>query len=102
MPKNIVDSVELSPTDIENVLCHILETLLVYEYPTPPIYSALTRLGIVSFLRGRGVHKDIENIAIDIFRQMSEFSIQHKKYHWFVDWSKKLVESVKEKKVEDI
>ena len=42
-----VKTIELSTDDIENILCHVLETIMVYEYPTPSIFSALTRLGIV-------------------------------------------------------
>ena len=41
----------------------------------------------------------MELIAIDVFRQLSEFSNKNKKYMWFVDWSRKLVELTKEKKV---
>jgi len=99
VPRNIKE-VELTLTDIENILCHILETISVYEYPTPSIFSALTRLSIVSYLRGRGVQKDIEVIAIDVFRQLSEVAQSFSKYMWFTDWSRKLVETVKEKKVE--
>ena len=99
MPRNIKE-IELTETDVENVLCHILETISVYEYPTPSVFSALTRLGIVSYLRGRGVQKDIEIIAIDVFRQLTEFSQENPKYLWFMDWSRRLVETVKEKKVE--
>ena len=95
-----IKEIELTTTDIEHILCHVLETITVYEYPTPSVFSALTRLSIVSFLRGRGIHKDIELIAIDVFRQFSEFSNKHKNYMWFTDWSRKLVETVKEKKVE--
>lgn len=99
MPRTIKE-VELTTTDVENILCHILETITVYEYPTPSVFSALTRLSIVSFLRGKGVQKDIDLIAIDTFRQLSEFSISNSKYAWFVDWSRKLVETIREKKVE--
>ena len=99
VPRSIKE-IELTTTDIEHILCHVLETITVYEYPTPSVFSALTRLSIVSFLRGRGIHKDIELIAIDVFRQFSEFSNKHKNYMWFTDWSRKLVETVKEKKVE--
>lgn len=100
MPKSNV--AELTSIEVEYVLTHIYETLLVYEYPTSPIFSALTRLSIVSFLRGKGVEQDIETVAIDVFKQLSEFANQNKNYNWFVIWSRKLVELVKEKKVEDI
>ena len=95
-----VKTIELSTDDIENILCHVLETIMVYEYPTPSIFSALTRLGIVGFLRGKEVQKDIEVTAVDVFRQLSEFSQQNPKYQWFVDWSRKLVETISSRKVE--
>ena len=95
-----VKTVELSTDDIEHILCHVLETIMVYEYPTPSIFSALTRLGIVGFLRGKEVQKDIEVTAVDVFRQLSEFSQQNPKYQWFVDWSRKLVETISSRKVE--
>ncbi len=93
-----IREIELTEIELENVLCHVLETITVYEYPTPSIFSALTRLSIVSFLRGKGVQKDIEIIAIDVFRQLSEFSHSDAHYSWFVDWSRRLVETIKEKK----
>jgi len=95
-----VKTIELSTDDIEHILCHVLETILIYEYPTPSIFSALTRLGIVGFLRGKDVQKDIEVTAVDVFRQLSEFSQQNSKYQWFVDWSRKLVETISSRKVE--
>jgi hypothetical protein len=95
-----VKTIELSTDDIEHILCHVLETILIYEYPTPSIFSALTRLGIVGFLRGKDVQKDIEVVAVDVFRQLSEFSQQNPKYQWFVDWSRKLVETISSRKVE--
>ena len=95
-----VKTIELSTDDIEHILCHVLETIMVYEYPTPSIFSALTRLGIVGFLRGKDVQKDIEVVAVDVFRQLSEFSQQNSKYQWFVDWSRKLVETISSRKVE--
>ena len=95
-----IKTIELSTDDIENILCHVLETIMVYEYPTPSIFSALTRLGIVGFLRGKDVQRDIEVTAVDVFRQLSEFSQQNPKYQWFVDWSRKLVETISSRKVE--
>ena len=73
---------------------------MVYEYPTPSIFSALTRLGIVGFLRGKDVQRDIEVTAVDVFRQLSEFSQQNPKYQWFVEWSRKLVDTISSRKVE--
>ena len=95
-----VKTIELSTDDIENILCHVLETIMVYEYPTPSIFSALTRLGIVGFLRGKDVQRDIEVTAVDVFRQLSEFSQQNPKYQWFVEWSRKLVDTISSRKVE--
>ena len=95
-----VKTIELSTDDIENILCHVLETIMVYEYPTPSIFSALTRLGIVGFLRGKDVQRDIEVAAVDVFRQLSEFSQQNPKYQWFVEWSRKLVDTISSRKVE--
>ena len=100
LPSKSVTTLKLSELETENILCHVLETTLVYEYPTPVIFSALTRLGIVAFLRGKGVTNNIEVQAIDIFRQISEFAVVNKQYEWFTDWSKKLVGMVKEKKTE--
>ena len=99
VPRN-VKSIELSSENIGDILGHILETIMVYEYPTPSIFSALTRLSIVSFLRGRNVQKDLELVAVDVFRQLSEFSQQDPTYDWFVDWSKKLVNTLSSRKVE--
>ena len=70
-----VKTLELSKREIENILCHILETLLVYEY-------------------------HIELQAIDVFRQLSELASTNIQYEWFTDWSKKLIDMVKEKKME--
>ena len=95
-----IKTIELSTDDIENILCHVLETIMVYEYPTPSIFSALTRLGIVGFLRGKDVQRDIEVTAVDVFRQLSEFSQQNPKYQWFVEWSRKLVDTISSRKVE--
>ena len=100
LPPKSVKALKLSELETENILCHVLETILVYEYPTPVIFSALTRLSIVAFLRGKGVNDNIEMQAIDIFRQLSEFAVVNKQYEWFTDWSKKLVGMVKEKKME--
>ena len=96
-----VEAIELSELEIEQVLCHILETLMVYEYPTPSIFSALTRLGIVAFLRGKGLESGVEALAVDVFRQFSEFTQSNKKYEWFTLWSQRLVESVKENQTDN-
>ena len=97
----ITETIELSDLEIEQVLCHVLETLMVYEYPTPSIFSALTRLGIVAFLRGKGFQSGVEQMAVDVFRQLSEYTQSNKKYEWFTLWSQRLVESVKEKQTDN-
>ena len=100
LPPKSVKELKLSELETENILCHVLETIMVYEYPTPSIFSALTRLGIVGFLRGKDVQRDIEVTAVDVFRQLSEFSQQNPKYQWFVEWSRKLVDTISSRKVE--
>ena len=95
------ETIELSELEIEHVLCHVYETLMVYEYPTPSIFSALTRLSIVSFLRGKGVQEGIEFVAVDVFRQFSEFTQNDKKYGWFTSWSQRLVELIEERQTDN-
>ena len=85
--------------DLEHILCHIFETMTVYEYPTASVFSGVTRLSIVSFLRGRGVQNNIEDVAIDIFKQLNEFSEKDKNYEWFNAWGRKLAATLKERKV---
>ena len=83
-----------------NLLCHIKETIALLDYPSPMIFSVLSRLSIVSFLRGKGVLDDtLDRQAIDIFKQLSHFSAQHDEYLWFDDWSKRLIVAVKERKI---
>ena len=83
-----------------NLLCHIKETLSLVDYPTPMMFSVLSRLSVVSFLRGKGVLDDIiDRQAIDIFKQLSHFAAQNNEYSWFDSWSKRLVTAVKERKV---
>ena len=82
-----------------NLLCHIKETIALLDYPTPMIFSVLSRLSIVSFLRGKGVLDDsLDRQAIDIFKQLSHFSAQHDEHVWFDDWSRRLIVAVKERK----
>ena len=101
MARSSNNAVVATTEEIEHLLGHILETLLVYEYPTSSIFSALTRLGIVGYLRGKGVNENIELFAVDIFRQLSEHALQNSDYSWFMEWSKKLVGAVKGRKVEE-
>ena len=82
------------------LLCHIKETLSLIDYPSPMIFSVLSRLSIVSFLRGKGVIDDtIDRKAIEIFKQLSHFAAQHEEYAWFETWSKRLIIAVKERKI---
>jgi len=82
------------------LLCHIKETLSLVDYPTPMMFSVLSRLSVVSFLRGKGVFENtIDKQAIDIFKQLSHFAAQNDEYSWFDVWSKRLIASVKERQV---
>jgi len=83
-----------------SLLCHIKETISLLDYPSPMTFSVLSRLSIVSFLRGRGVLDDtIDKQAIDIFKQLSHFAAQHDEHTWFEEWSKRLIVAVKERKI---
>jgi len=82
------------------LLCHIKETLSLLDYPSPMIFSVLSRLSIVSFLRGNGVLDDtIDKQAIEIFKQLSHFAAQHDEHAWFDGWSKRLIVAVKERQI---
>ena len=84
----------------EQLLEHIKETIYVFDYPTASVFSAVVRLSIVSYMRGIGLpEEDIEARAVTVFRQLSEFASRHDEYIWFENWCKKLVSTVKEKKV---
>ena len=69
----------------EIILDHVNETFDVMEYPTPLVFSSITRLSIISFLRGRGGVEDmhIEAVAVDVFRQLSEYATKYEQYKWF-------------------
>jgi len=85
----------------EVVLRHIKETLDVMSYPTFITFSSIARLAIVGFLRGRGDVEDsnLEVVAVDVFRQLSEYASVRPTYKWFDDWSWKMVKSSKERRV---
>ena len=60
-----------------NLLGHIKETISLIDYPSPMLFSVLSRLSIVSFLRGKGVLDDIiDRQAIDIFKQLSIYTLK--------------------------
>ncbi|MAH45746.1 hypothetical protein CMI37_07940 [Candidatus Pacearchaeota archaeon] len=84
----------------ERLLGHIKETIHVFDYPTSAVFSAVVRLSIVSYMRGIGLpDEDIEARAVTVFRQLSEFASKDSEHAWFENWCKKLVTTVKEKKV---
>ena len=91
----------LEASEKEVILDHIKETFDVMEYPTPLVFSSIARLSIISFLRGRGdVDNDhLESVAVDIFRQLSEYATKDEQYRWFETWAYKMVKSSKERKV---
>ena len=83
------------------ILDHVKETFDVMEYPTPIVFSSITRLSIISFLRGRGDvnNINIESVAVDIFRQLSEYAAKNEQYDWFERWAYKMIRSSKERRV---
>ena len=85
----------------EIILDHVNETFDVMEYPTPLVFSSITRLSIISFLRGRGGVEEthIEAGAGDVFRQLSEYATKYEQYKWFDIWSYKMIKSSKERRV---
>jgi len=91
----------LGDTEKEVILNHIKETFDVMEYPTSLTFSSLSRLSIISFLRGRENTDDtvIESLAVDVFRQLSEYSAKNEKYKWFDQWAFKMIKSSKERRV---
>jgi len=85
----------------EVILDHVKETFDVMMYPTPLVFSSIARLSIISFLRGRGDVDDmrLESVAVDIFRQLSEYATKEEQYKWFEIWAYKMVKSSKERRV---
>lgn len=96
-----VDTTKLLATsDIKGLLSIISDTLAVYDYPTSSIFSALSHCAIVSFLIGK--HEkiaDIEGESVLVFRQLNDFANESPEYEWFVQWSRKLVELVRERRL---
>ena len=91
----------LETSEKEVILDHVKETFDVMMYPTPLVFSSIARLSIISFLRGRGDIDDIhlESVAVDIFRQLSEYATKEEQYKWFEIWAYKMVKSSKERRV---
>jgi len=90
----------LAVSDVDGLLTTISDTLSAYEYPTSSIFSALSHCAIVSFLIGKhGVLSDVESESVHIFRQLNDFAHDSKEHEWFVYWSKKLVDLVRERKL---
>ena len=99
---NINTARSLSITEIERLLDIISETLSAYEYPTPSIFSAHSHCVIISFLVGRGDEvADARAESIPIFRQLSSHAQECEEYVWFVYWSRKLVDLVRERKISE-
>lgn len=99
MAKTVKDTIEI--VELEKILIHLSETIGVCDYPTPSMFSAITRLSIISFLNGRGHTKNTEALSVDVFKQLVELSKSHSKYKWFDEWAKRLVESINERKMEE-
>ena len=91
----------LEASEKEVILDHVKETFDVMEYPTPIVFSSITRLSIISFLRGRGNIDDIhiEPVAVDIFRQLSEYATKDEQYKWFDQWAFRMIKTAKERRV---
>lgn len=90
----------LSITDIKRLLSIIFDTLSVHEYPTSSMFSALSHCVIVSFLIGKDSNADdIEAESVLIFRQLNDYAHGSDDCEWFVYWSKKLVDLVRERKL---
>ena len=87
-------------SDIKGLLDIINDTLSAYEYPTSSIFSAISHCAIVSFLIGKyGSSSDVESDSVQVFRQLNDFAHESNEYDWFVYWSKKLVDFVRERKL---
>jgi len=90
----------LSLTDIKKLLSIIFDTLSVHEYPTSSMFSALSHCAIVSFLIGKDSSiDDVEAESVLIFRQLNDYAHDSNDCEWFVYWSKKLVDLVRERKL---
>ena len=97
-----VESHQLKTDDVRYILSSIKETLSVIEYPTPSIFSAVTRCALVNFLKGNDQPTvSLEESSVVLFRQLNEFSDVHTEYKWFIEWSRKLANMVKERKLSD-
>jgi len=95
-----IDIHTLKIEDIHYILDAIQETVDIYEYPTSAIFSAITRCSLVTFLKGAGYSKDLlEKGSVSLFRQLNEYAHTNSEYVWFIEWSRRLADLVKERKV---
>ena len=94
-------STKPSVKDMKFMLSLISDTLHIYDYPTPAIFSAVTRCSIVGYLYGIGSteSEDLTNRSVTIFRHLTNYAQKNSEYDWFTEWSKKLVDSVRERKL---
>lgn len=94
-------STKPSVKDMKFMLSLISDTLHIYDYPTPAIFSAVTRCSIVGYLYGVGYteSEDLTNRSVTIFRHLTNYAQKNSEYDWFTEWSKKLVDSVRERKL---
>jgi len=92
----------LKTDDLRYILSSIKETIAVIDYPTPSIFSAVTRCALVNFLKGSDQPEpSLEKGSVVLFRQLNEFSHIHDDYKWFIDWSRKLAGMVKDRRLLD-
>ena len=84
--------------DTRYILGTIKDTVNIYEYPTTSIFSAVTRCSLVNFLKGAGYpSSSLEAGSVSLFKQLNEYAHVNSDYQWFVDWSNKLANFVKER-----
>lgn len=99
---NPTDKHILNVEDTRYILSAIKETVYIYEYPTPAIFSAVTRCCLINFLKGAGAPTDsLEEVSISLYEQLKQYAGSEPSYQWFIDWSQKLICSVKERKTRD-
>ena len=93
----------LNEEEIRYLLDLILETLTVFDYPTPSVFSGICRAVLVSFWNGTGYPIDgVEEEAVTLFRQLNNYCYEHREsYGWFLDWSRRLSTMVSNRRVDD-
>ncbi|MAE81404.1 MAG: hypothetical protein CMB80_01620 [Flammeovirgaceae bacterium] len=92
---------KLDVKELDFLLSLISDTLHIYEYPTSAIFSAVTRCAITGYLYGitNADSPDLTNHSIGVFRQLTTHAQKQPKYDWFAEWSQKLVEAVRARKL---